>query len=385
MAKKNVLVIISKLNNGGAEKIAIYLAEKLANKYNVHILVSDLKLQDYKCSVPIIELPIMKIIRLKTILRINEIKKIKRELNIDYTISLGFKSNFFNVISRVNDKVIVSVVNMIRLKELKKQDFLYKHFVLKKADVIVPVSKRIEMDLIENYKAKKRKIKTIYNFCNEKEIDELKIEPIEDEYSWIFESENVVATVGRLHYQKAQIYLLKAFKKVVKEIPDAKLIILGRGTLYDELNDYIVSEKLEKSIILLGFKQNLYKYLYKSSMFVLSSRYEGLPNSIIEAMYLSLPIVSTDCDSGPREVLEPNSNLTDKVDDIKECEYGILFPNIIKNNLTEEEYIDYIYKSIVKVLKDKKLKEKYSKLSKKRVEDFRYDKIIDEWIEIMER
>lgn len=381
---KNVLVIIGKLGNGGAEKKATFLSSEFKNKYNVTMVVFNRSNEDYIYDGKIYEIKELQLIGPKTIFGLIKLRKIKKELKIDVSISFGYKACLFNTLTKYKDKVVISIINMISLKNNKVQNFIYKRITLKKADVIIPVSNKIKYNLINNYNIEKEKIKTIYNPCNKNEIDRLKDESISEEYINYFNTNNTVINIGRLNKQKGQIYLIKAFEKVVEEIPNSKLAIFGRGEEYETLKRYIDKKNLNKNILLAGFEKNIYKYINNSTMLILTSKFEGMPNSILEAMYLGIPIVSTDCDSGPREILEPNSDINDKIDSIKQCKYGILFPNIKKNNLTDEEYINYIKDSIINMLKNKVIQEKYKNLSKERIKDFDYNNILKEWYSIIE-
>ena len=106
------------------------------------------------------------------------------------------------------------------------------------------------------------------------------------------------------HYQSKKDFptLIKAFKEVNK-VYNCKLFIIGEGSERTKLNNLIEKLKLQGKVFMLGFKKNPFKYLKQSDVFVLSSKYEGLPNSLIQALLLGVPCISTDCKSGPREIL----------------------------------------------------------------------------------
>ena len=114
----------------------------------------------------------------------------------------------------------------------------------------------------------------------------------------------MVINIGRLTYQKAQVHLIRAFKRVVNEIPSSKLVILGQGELKKELDNEIINCNLQNNVFMLGFQENPYIYLKKSSVFVLSSLYEGMSNALLEAMYCVLPIIATDCKTGTKKILK---------------------------------------------------------------------------------
>ena len=123
------------------------------------------------------------------------------------------------------------------------------------------------------------------------------------DHPWLAEGQPpVVLGIGRLTYQKNFSLLLDAFAVVARERP-ARLIILGDGEERGELLERAVALGLEDRVDLPGFVQNPYAFMSRAAAFVLSSRYEGLPTVLIEALYCGARIVSTDCPSGPREIL----------------------------------------------------------------------------------
>jgi glycosyltransferase involved in cell wall biosynthesis len=113
----------------------------------------------------------------------------------------------------------------------------------------------------------------------------------------------VILAAGRLTVQKDFATLIKAIHTVNQTQP-VRLIILGEGNLRDELNQQIRQLALEEHIDLPGFTANPYPWMQQADLFVLSSRWEGSPNVLTEAIALGTPVVATDCPSGPRELLQ---------------------------------------------------------------------------------
>jgi glycosyltransferase involved in cell wall biosynthesis len=109
--------------------------------------------------------------------------------------------------------------------------------------------------------------------------------------------------VGRLEIQKDFSTLIKAFASV-RQVYACRLVILGQGREQQNLNRLIVELGIENDVAMLGFVENPYPYMVKSSMFVLPSLWEGFGNVIAEAMALGTPVVSTNCQSGPAEILD---------------------------------------------------------------------------------
>ena len=118
----------------------------------------------------------------------------------------------------------------------------------------------------------------------------------------------VVINVARLEEQKGQEYLIRSFVRIKKEIPLTKLVILGEGHLEHKLRDLAKGLGLEQDVVFLGWQKNPFKFLAYSKVFVLSSLWEGFPNTLLEAMALGLPVISTDCPSGPNEIIKHGEN-----------------------------------------------------------------------------
>jgi len=376
-SKKNIMVLIYHLRNGGAERVASNLCDELAKKYNVILVTCEEPTNhDYPCSVPRIFVDEMRAKYFKLFDTVNQIKSIKKKYHITHTISFTAQMNYLNVMSRVRDTTIISIRNYISLAEndnTPKNIYMNK-ISIKYADKITVVSKVLGNDLIDNYGAKENRIYPIYNF-----VDKDKMDKFLKEKDNIKLSRNTVITVGRLNNQKGHINLIRSFKYVVDKIGDARLIILGQGPLEDKIKNEIKKLRLEKNVELLGYEKNPYLYMKNSSLFVLSSFYEGMPNVILEAMYCGLPIISTDCKSGPREIIAPNSDLNCEIDKVSLDVYGILVP-VLKDKSCEKIMGD----AIIKMLKDSKLRDNYSRKSKKRIKNFSKEKMIDNWNKVLD-
>ena len=112
-----------------------------------------------------------------------------------------------------------------------------------------------------------------------------------------------ILNIGRLTNQKDQITLIKSLNILKKKKINFRCSIIGRGILHDILSKEIKKLNLTKNIKLVGFKKNAEYYISQSDIFVLSSKYEGLPNVLIESQKYGVPIISSNCPTGPREIL----------------------------------------------------------------------------------
>ena len=167
------------------------------------------------------------------------------------------------------------------------------------ADKIIAISEGVKKSLIEQLKMSSSKIEVIYNPAGDKRIIELSKEKVEKNY---FDNNFNIINIGRLTKQKDHITLLKAMKLVLKKI-QCNLLIIGDGSERKNIYKFIKDNDLENNVNLLGYKSNPWKYLSRSDLFVLSSIWEGFGNVIVESMILGVPVISSDCNSGPSEIL----------------------------------------------------------------------------------
>lgn len=179
------------------------------------------------------------------------------------------------------------------------------------ADGIVAVSKGVATDLARVERIPEERIQVIYNPIITPEFREKVRAPLE--HPWFQRGEPpVVLAVGRLTPQKDFSTLIKAFARV-RQARSVRLLILGEGEERAALEGLVSEFGLQPDIGLPGYVPNPYPYMVRSSLFVLSSRWEGLPGVLIEALYCGVPLIATDCPSGPREILAGG-------------QYGLLIP-----------------------------------------------------------
>lgn len=175
--------------------------------------------------------------------------------------------------------------------------FLFYRF----ADGVISISEGLEDHLTQRFFLPESKVKTIYNPSLSGDITEKAQESVE--HPWFKDhSPPVVIGMGRLTNQKNFPLLIRAFKNV-REERECRLVILGKGNRRRELKDLTARLGLEKDVWMPGHVENPYKYLERSDVFAQTSRHEGFGNALLEALYLGLPVISTDCPFGPGEIL----------------------------------------------------------------------------------
>jgi glycosyltransferase involved in cell wall biosynthesis len=169
------------------------------------------------------------------------------------------------------------------------------------ADLVTAVSKGVADDLAVTTGVPKRQIQVIYNPVITPDLKRKAMESLD--HLWFRPDQPpVVLAAGRLDPQKDFPTLIRAFKRV-RESGPARLVILGEGSERPGLQALIRELELDQHVALPGFVSNPYAYMAHASVFALSSRWEGLPTVLIEAMCCGAQVVSTDCPSGPSEIL----------------------------------------------------------------------------------
>lgn len=308
---KRVAIFIPSLHGGGAEKAMVNVANGIVRKgYSVDLILTKAEgeyLNDINKDVNIINLN-----KPRVLYSILPLIKYLRNIQPHSILSA---MNYVNLIcifsvwmSGVKSRIIVS--ERTTLSKVKKFNKNYKrkiiNLLVKKmytfTDKIICVSNGVAEDLHINYKIPNEKLCVIYNPVVNKKLIELSEENFN--HNW-FQSGQVpvILSVGRLIEDKDFDTLIYAYSEVIKSY-NCKLLILGEGDKRKHLEELILKLGLQDMVSLPGFVNNPYVYMKNAAVFVLSSRREGLPNVLIEAMACGTPVVSTNCVSGPREILE---------------------------------------------------------------------------------
>ena len=372
--KEKLLLISPMLHQGGFERVCITTARLLKPYYDVSIVIfddADIAFDIRGLSIINIHLGVRngKLAKITNLMRrAVRVRKLKQRMKPVIAYSFGPSANMVNALSKTS---LTSVFLGLRGYQDVADDPKMKLYV-RKADRIICCSKEIEAIVQEKYGY--LQTATLYNPYDAEGITELSKEKVTD-LPWKMEDEDrprILIGVGRDDPIKGFWHLIKAFYLVQKEIPQMRLIIMGDGS-FEQAKSLVSELQLEQKVYFPGVRKNPYKYLAASEMFLLSSYTEGFPNVLVEAMILGRPLISTDCRTGPAEILDHGK-------------YGILVPDMgdtedySGDTISEKETC--FAEKIIEVLKDSERQKELSELERKRAGEFDYDSYVDNLLKL---
>lgn len=349
---KKITFVIGTLSMGGAERMVSNLANSLSknNDVNVSIIIFD-NVIDYEMNsnINIVSLDYRKdkLNKIKKILRLRRaIKRIDPDTIVCFLEHVCMATIYATRFTKYSNRVITTIRNN---PNYSKYSYKYQLNFLSKSYKCI----------FQNTGERK---------CFPKISDDKSI-IIPNYYNSKFENNNrkcndrvkKIISVGRLEEQKNFKLLIDAIDKI--DDKNVKLDIVGKGSLKDELNQYIVSKKLENRITIIDWSKNVKELLDNADLFVMSSKYEGMPNALMEAMVSGIPCISTDCDFGPSDLIIHNQNgLLSKDNDLNDLIKNINYAinnydkmtemsrnaiNYMKGNFSEEIVLSKWYDAIL--------------------------------------
>lgn len=309
ISKERLAIFLPGLYDGGAERTLLNLAEGIATRgYPVDLVLARAEgpyMAEIPASVRVIDL---KAARVMTCLpALVHYLRSERPVALLSTLYANITAVWARRIVGFPQRVVLNEQNNLTSVSNGEKDLRWKLYPeLAKwfypwADGVTAVSKGVADDLSQAIKLSSSHIQVIYNPIVTPELQK-KSKAFFD-HPWFRTGEPpVILGVGRLTAQKAFNILIEAFARVRKS-QSARLLILGEGEERPMLEALIRRLGLEQDIELPGFVSNPYPYMAHAALFVLSSRWEGLPTVLVEAMSLRTPVIATDCPSGPQEIL----------------------------------------------------------------------------------
>lgn len=385
--KKRIALFINSLGGGGAERVVSRIARELDKEYGLYIFLVEGKKRFYECAGTIVDLGCGSeryiVNAVHTVFNIN---KVIKEYDIDCVISFLDMPNLINCLICRKVKKIVSIRDYSSVESCKtwkeKLKFTCLRNNLKRADKVLFVSQELSMEMVKSSGIEKAKAVTIENPYDTEEISSLAQSEIEPEIQKFIHDNKTAVAVGRLDEQKGYDELLEIFAEVYKKDRRAALIILGEGALKKDLEEWIRTRQLEEQVILLGLCNNPFAYMSKCSLYVSCSLHEGFPNALVEAMACGLPIIHTDCKTGPREIITGDLAHCD-VKRALYSKYGVLIPSHVRKQVSKEMTKKEFTDAWVQLLSSDELSRKYSDASRERAAYYNMDKCNKKFQEVI--
>lgn len=360
---KKVMFHINSMGKGGAERVVAVLSKYfVSDEYEVVISTEWEAEEEYllddrvkRINVGLTEEELKKNRLKKIILRIMKYRKAIQEEKPDIVISFCAKANFRSAyaLTGLSIPLLVSVRNDPQIDYAPHA--LATKYMERKAAGCVFQTEQAKLFFDKRFQ---KKGKIIWN-------------PLSDRFLEIPSNEHkekkqAIVTVGRITKQKNQMLLLEGFKQIKTYHPDYELWIFGEDGMDGtkaELEKYIEQEQLEDSVFLKGVCKNVEQEISKAQIFVLSSDYEGMPNALLEAMAIGMPVVATDCPcGGPATLIENGKS-------------GLLVPTKDKSALVE---------AIDKLIQDSDYAQKLGKQARCVKQKSHPDKVYQEWKKYVE-
>lgn len=326
-----VLYVINSLEGGGAERIfskVVNYARLYKNNVNNQVCLLDDKSIKYNIEGDIKNLDaggsfLHSFVRLYKYIRLNK---------PDLIVSFLTRANICCLICGVILGVPVVISERVNTSShfghgVKSKIYnLIVRMLYVKAKKIIAVSSGVKKDLIDTYNIPEGKIEVIYNPVD---VDGNRRLAVKNKGVNLFN--NYIVCIGRLVKNKNFNLIINSAINI-----NSNVLIIGFGEEKDKLQEEINKKGLHEKVKILDFQENPFPFIYSARFFVLTSNAEGFPNALVEAMSLGKAIIATDCNSGPREILSPKTNVNHKViNEIELAEFGVLVPVNNKEKMIE--------------------------------------------------
>jgi GalNAc-alpha-(1->4)-GalNAc-alpha-(1->3)-diNAcBac-PP-undecaprenol alpha-1,4-N-acetyl-D-galactosaminyltransferase len=310
--KFRLLIVAQHLEGGGAERILSRLILNIYMEMDITLVtlydrgryLEQVKLLngiEYKC---------IHAERGNTLNFVRRLRKIVSDNKPDKVLSFLYFQNILTYLALkgMNIPFILSERSNHRLyftNSLKHRiwKLLLKN-AYRRAQNIITVSGESKSAIISDFKPATDKVHVIYNGLSYSQLDKLKEEPVTE-----FEfraDENYIIAVGSLSKAKNYPLLISGYSILHSRHKNTELIVIGKGEMECAIREIVAQKGLDSVVHFMGYCTNPYKYLNKASCYVLSSSWEGFPNSLLEAMYINGHVISTDCPTGPAEIITHN-------------------------------------------------------------------------------
>ena len=366
----NICILKESLGIGGTERSAANISKVLNKEHEIVWALYDAS--NIKCtySGEIVDfmLPPKKTIigkAINTLLRDVKLRRLIRARSIDLLFTFTTIQNRQTRYKYSNTLKLISARDFGKISS-KTKDF---NIALNNSDGMICNSEYIKYYYLHRYPKHKNKVFTVYNYIDTDEIKKQSTEDTHEDFiCFTSKHKKTIVSVGRFCKEKGFEYLIEAVAMARQKDENIGLVLVGDGELKQKYLTTIEHWGIQNHVYFTGFQKNPYNYMAKCSCFVLSSISEGFPNVLAEAMALGLPVIATNCYTGPAEILRKDADYDAVNDTYIECDYGLLSPALKGNE--NQMAISELSKAIIRMLNDEGTFNKYRELSAQRSLDF---------------
>lgn len=383
------------LHQGGFERICVMTARALEKKREIVIVVFSMDDIAFDVSgLQVINLNLKaqsgRIRKIFNILRRSfRLSRLQKRLGTEISYSFGTTANIANSLSAGAGKKLSACHSFEEIGS-----GIYMRLISRRSDSVLCCSKKMA-DLARSRYGFSN-IQALWNPCDiEGILEQSRRRPEED--IGFFRGGRTLVSMGREDDVKGFWHLLKIFRRVYEEEENVRLAVIGEGE-YKEYKNLAREMGLESRVLFTGLKKNPFPYLSESYGYLLTSLSEGLPNALVEALALSLPVVSVNCLSGPAEILHEDFKEAEAAKGIFLGDYGILTPalspeknlsvrwteNSGKKTIVLEEAEEKFARAVLMLLRDGQLYENYRNKGRMRAGDFSTDNYMEGLLSCME-
>lgn len=407
--KKKLLMVIPNLGLGGAQRAFHDHGVALREYYDVTEAVFDLDLENlYPSGNPIESLRVAGggglVTKLRNFFRrVAQLGRLKQRLGVDVCISHLEGADYVNLLSKGREKVVLLIQGSKSYDDniSGATGFLRKKVLMpwlyKRADHIVTVSRDIIPEMVRDFGVSPQKLTAINNSFEVEQVWARAQEPLPSAMQAIYDAAPVLVTSGRLATQKNQTPLLDIFATVLQK-QSVKLVFIGDGELRAELVAHARALSLrvyeawnnealtpDYDVYFVGLQHNPFQYIRPATLFVFPSAWEGFPLALGEAMTCGTAVLSTDCPTGPREMLAPE--MPAPVAPLRAAEwaeYGVLLP-MLTAAATQAADRQVWVEAIEQLLANSASRQALGQKARQRANDFTHASTFARWHQLLSR
>jgi glycosyltransferase involved in cell wall biosynthesis len=318
------------------------------------------------------------------------LRRIIKCREITHTITFGDVTNIFSALTFTNEFKVASI-HSLKSAELKSRtglalvsELAYRR-LYGAFNRVVCISKDIAEDLVRNCGFRfPDKLDVIYNPHDVDAIIQKGGELIPANEAYLFQRP-VIIFIGRLSVEKAPGRLVQAFARLIRGGTNCNLVFVGDGSadIHEKIEALVTKEKIEDYVFFIGRQNNPYKYLARSSVLALTSRYEGTPNVIVEAIAHGVPVVSSYCTAGIAELMCRDGGLNISAQDsILEVDAGLITPHYSDHDDMEPQSLDEVFACALKMaLEESKHRDRLNLARSSLLTKFDASKSVDLYLE----